>query len=269
MKKKIYIAAVIVFALVFAVSAFMLIRYYAGISKSQAAFDELAQIKEQAQQQAQTDPTAGQDSDPLMAVVADPETGEEKLVLAEYAPIYNLNPDTVGWIAIDGTNINFPVLHKPDVTDYYLYKDFYGKYSNQGAIYVREQCDVFAPSDNVTIYGHRTNAGTMFAALQGYQKKDFWQEHQMIRFDTLTEHHTYQIFAVFIIASTEDSDFPYHLFVNEEQPGDMDRFVTQCKGYSLYETGVSAGPGDKLITLSTCVGSRNVDRLVVVAKRIA
>ncbi len=263
MKKKLYIAAVVLFALVFAVSGFLLIRYYVETGKSQAAFDKLAQLKEQAQ----TDPAAQTDQ-PLMAVVTDPETGEEKLVLAEYAPIYELNPDTVGWIAIDGTNINYPVLHKPDATDYYLYKDFYGKYSNQGAIYIREQCDVFAPSDNVTVYGHRTNAGTMFAALQGYRKQDFWQEHPYIRFDTLTQRHTYEIFAVFTIESTEDSEFPYHLFVNQEQPGDMDRFVTQCKQYALYDTGITAGAGDKLITLSTCVGSRNVDRLVVVARRI-
>lgn len=269
MKKKLYTAAIILFAVLFAVSAFLLIRYYVQIGRSQAAFDDLAQLKDQAQQDAQATESSDQENHgPLMAVVTDPDTGESKLVLAEYAPIYELNPDTVGWIAIDGTNINFPVMHKPEVTDYYLYKDFYGKYSNQGTIYVREQCDVFTPSDNVTIYGHRTNAGTMFAALQDYQRKDFWQDHQYIQFDTLTEKHTYQIFAVFTIESSEDSDFQYHLFVNAEQGEDFDRFVTQCKRYALYETGVSASPGDKLIALSTCVGTGNLGRLVVVAKRI-
>lgn len=267
MKKIVYTVAVLVFAAVFAVSAFFLIRYYVQIGRSQAAFDELTQIKDQAQQQAQS--SGDEKTQPQMAEVTDPETGENKLVLAEYAPIYERNPDTVGWIAIDGTNIDFPVLHKPEITDYYLYKDFYGKYSAQGAIYVREQCDVNTPSDNVTIYGHRTNAGTMFAALQGYQKKDFWEQHRYIRFDTLTEYHTYEIFAVFVIESSEDSDFQYHLFVDEQTPGEFDRFVAQCKGYALYDTGVTAGLGDKLITLSTCVGAGILGRLVVVAKRIA
>ena len=265
MKKKLYIAAILLFAVLFAVSAFLLIRYYVQISRSQAAYDELVQIKDSVQA---TMPEDVQENAPLMAVVVDPDTGANKLVLAEYAPIYQLNPDTVGWIAIEDTNINFPVMHKPEVTDYYLNRDFHGNWNNQGAIYVREQCDVFAPSDNITIYGHRTNAGTMFGALQDYQKQTFWQEHQYIRFDTLTEHRTYQIFAVFTIESTHDSDFPYHLFVDAQNDSEFDQFVTKAKGYSLYETGVSASPGDKLITLSTCVGTGNLGRLVVVAKQI-
>lgn len=263
MKKNLYIAAIILFAILFAVSAFLLIRYYVQISRSQASYDELIQIKDQAK------PLEQDEQNPLMAVVVDQDTGENRLVLAEYAPIYERNPDTVGWIAIEGTNINFPVMHRPEDTDYYLNRDFYGKWNNQGAIYVREQCDVFAPSDNITIYGHRTNAGTMFAALQDYQKQSFWQDHQYIQFDTLTEHHTYQIFAVFTIESTQDSDFPYHLFVDAENDEEFDQFVTKAKGYSLYETGVSATPEDKLITLSTCVGTGNLGRLVVIAKRIA
>ena len=92
------------------------------------------------------------------------KNGEPLLVLPEYAPIFERNKDTVGWIKIDGTNIDFPVVQRKESTDYYLYKNFDGEYSNQGAIYVREQCDVFAPSDNLTIYGHRTNAKTMFGA---------------------------------------------------------------------------------------------------------
>ena len=259
-------AAITLFAALFAVSAFLLIRYYVQINRSQASYDALTQMKDAAQAAIPEDVP---EKNPPMAVVIDPNTGANKLILAEYAPIYELNPDTVGWIAIDGTNINFPVMHRPEDTDYYLHRDFYGKPNNQGAIYVREQCDVFAPSDNIIIYGHRTNAGTMFAALQGYQKEDFWRDHQYIRFDTLSAHNTYQIFAVFTIESTADSDFPYHLFVDAQNDGEFDQFVTKAKGYSLYETGVSAEPGDKLITLSTCVGVGNLGRLVVVAKQIA
>lgn len=269
MKKKLYIGAIVLFAAIFLVSAFFLIRYYIEIYQSQKAYDQLAHMVDDVRQQVQaTIPSGETDPVPAMVTVTDPDTGETMLVLAEYAPIYQLNPDTAGWIAIDGTNINFPVLHRPEVTDYYLYKNFYGEYSNQGAIYIREQCDPFAPSDNITIYGHRTSAGTMFGALQEYKSKDFWQSHQYIRFDTLFEHHTYQIFAVFTIESTEDSGFLYHLFVDAQTDGEFDQFVTKAKGHSLYETGVSASPGDKLITLSTCEGYGNLGRLVVVAKRI-
>lgn len=271
MKKKLYIAAIVLFSLLFLVSAFFLIRYFVQINQSQQDYDELAQIKQQALQGAQTKAPVSEDDQvqtPLLVEVTDPDTGETVLVLPEYAPIYELNSDTVGWIKIEDTNIDFPVMQRKDIIDYYLHRNFYGEWNNQGAIYVREVCDVFTPSDNITIYGHRTNAGTMFGALQKYKKENFYQTHQYIQFDTLTERHTYQIFAVFTIQSTEDSDFLYHLFVDAENDQEFEQFVTKAKAYSLYETGVSASPGDKLITLSTCEGYGNLGRLVVVAKRV-
>jgi len=270
MKKKLYIAAIILFAVLFLVSAFLLIRYYVQINRSEKAYKELAQIKQMALQQAEEKAPvseSGEKQEPAFVEVTD-KNGEPMLVLPEYAPIYELNKDAVGWIKIDGTNIDYPVVQRKESTDYYLYKDFYGKYNNQGTVYVREQCDVFAPSDNLTIYGHRTNAGTMFGALQEYKSKEFWQEHPYIQFDTLKEHHKYQIVAVFTIESTEDSNFPYHLFVDAADDGEFEQFVNNAKAIDLYDTGVTAVPGDKLITLSTCEGYGNLGRLVVVAKQV-
>ena len=74
--------------------------------------------------------------------------------------------------------------------------------------------------------------------------------------------------AVFAIESSEDSDFQYHLFVDAKDDSEFDRFVTNAKAYGLYETGVTAAPGDKLITLSTCEGYGNLGRLVIVAKQV-
>lgn len=270
MKKKIYIAAIALFALIFAVSAFLLIRYYVQINKAQRAYDELANIKEQALQEAIANAPVdenGVKQEPTLVTVIDKE-GEPLLVLPEYAPLYERNKDMVGWIRIDGTNIDFPVVQRKETTDYYLYKNFDGQYSNQGTIYVREQCDVFAPSDNLTIYGHRTSAKTMFGALQDYKKQEFWQEHQYIRFDTISEHHIYQILSVFTIQATADNGFQYHMFVDAETDAEFEEFVTKAKDRSLYDTGVTAEPGDKLITLSTCEGYGNLGRLVVVAKQV-
>lgn len=270
MKKKLYIGLLILFAVIFLVSAVVLIRYFVEIHQSQKTYEDLAQIKEVALQQAieqAPEDENGIKQEPAFVEVTD-KNGEKILVLPEYAPIYELNKDTVGWIKIEGTNIDYPVVQRKESTNYYLYKNFYGEYSNQGTIYVREQCDVFAPSDNLVIYGHRTNAGTMFGALQEYKSKDYWQDHQYIQFDTLTEHHTYQIVAVFTIESTEDSNFPYHLFVDAADDAEFEKFISNAKAIDLYDTGVTAVPGDKLITLSTCEGSGNLGRLVVVAKQV-
>ena len=106
----------------------------------------------------------------------------------------------------------------------------------------------------------------MFAALHDYKKKDFFKAHPYISFDTIYEHYDYQILSVFI--TTADAEgFAYHLYVD----GDMDAFteyVAKCKELSLYDTGVNASYGDKLITLSTCEHNIDDGRLVVVAKRI-
>ena len=269
-----------IFAAVLFFALFSLISYYMGINEGQELYDELAQLVQEAKPTQPTvdatepitsdpDATEPAPTEPQLVEAVSSETGETIMILPEYKPIYELNDDFVGWICIEGTNINFPVLYKPKLQDYYLDRNFYGEYSNQGAIYVREACDPFTPSDNVVIYGHRMMAGTMFAKLHEYKSKEFWQAHPYIQFDSLTEHRSFEILAVFSIDSTPDSDFLYHEFVNAANAEEFDTFVRQCKRYALYDTGVTAQLGDKLTTLSTCDGeSGGVQRLVVVAKLV-
>ena len=270
----------VLFAAVFLVSAGFLGKYMWDSRQEKDLYDGLAQIKEQAkpavpikppaQQQAPIDPEAPtqEATEPVseLVEVTDPNTGETALVLPEYAELYAMNADLVGWITIEGTNINYPVMQTPDRTDYYLYRDFYRKDSKHGCIYVREQCDVNT-SDNVVIYGHRMKDGSMFNNLLHYDKQDYYESHKYIQFDTLTERHTYEILAVFKTVATE-SGFGYHLFNNAADAAAFDEFVARVKELALYDTGVDAQYGDRLITLSTCEYSQDNGRMVVVAKRI-
>lgn len=196
-----------------------------------------------------------------------PPDPTETVLLPEYEAVYAQNPDTVGWLEIGGTCINYPVMQTPDHADFYLKRSFDGAYSAHGCLYVRESCDVFAPSDNVTIYGHHMNDGSMFAALDNYRSQSFWQEHPTIRFDTLYAHHTYTVFAVFTTTATPGEGFAFHLFEDAENEADFDAFVTQCKERSLIDTGITPLYGDKLICLSTCEYTQSNGRLVVAALR--
>ena len=108
----------------------------------------------------------------------------------------------------------------------------------------------------------------MFAGLLQYQSKDFWEDNQTFVFQTLTEKHTYQIFAVFITSGYYGIGYPFHMFVTAESAEDFNQFVADVKDLALYDTGISAEYGDKLITMSTCEYSLDNGRLVVVAKRI-
>ena len=267
MRKGVYIGLILVFAAVFLVSAGMLADYYIKRDRAAEQYRELAQLVQQVQQTTQ-ESMPEEETTANLVELEDPKTGEAVRVLAQYAGIYTMNRDMVGWIRIDGTQINYPVMHRPEDRDYYLHRDFYEKDSMDGAIYVREECDVFLPSDNVVIYGHRMNSGAMFADLLEYKDAGFYAEHPYIQFDTLQQQHTYQIVAAFTISAAVDNGFQYHLFTNAATEAEFDQYMTQCKARSLYDTGVDAAYGDKLITLSTCEKGNSDRRMVVVAKRI-
>ena len=196
---------------------------------------------------------------------------KDKTVLPELAGLYLKNSDLVGWISVEDTNINYPVMQSKDNPDFYLKHDFDKGYSDYGCPYVQENCDVQKPSDNIIIYGHHMKNGSMFCDLEKFKSKDFWQEHKTVTFHTLTEKNEYEIVAVFkTVVYTDSADsFKYYHFVNAETPEDFSAFIEKCKELSFYDTGVSAEYGDKLITLSTCEYSRSNGRLVVVAKKIA
>lgn len=207
-------------------------------------------------------------TEPQFVTVTNPKTGETMEILPEFGELYKINPDLVGWIEIPGTEISYPVVQRKETTDYYLRRDFYGEHATHGCIYVREQCDVFEPTDNITIYGHRMRDGSMFAGLLQYKKEAYWQEHQTIYFDNLFERNTYEIVAVFRTTATLGEGFRYHIFVDAENAEEFDEFVAKCKELAYYDTGVEAVYGDELITLSTCDYTITNGRFVVVAKRV-
>lgn len=273
MRKWIYIILIVIFALVFLVSGALLLNYYIKDHQAEEAYDELSDMVSQVRQEITVEETLPEgetgpvETTPVLVEVIDPNTGESVWVLPEYADLYTMNADVVGWIRIDGTKVDYPVMQTPDRVDYYLKRDFYRKRSAAGSIYAREECDVFAPSDNVTIYGHRMNSGAMFGELMNYKKVEFWADNRYIQFDTLTERHTYEIFSVFKISASVNNGFQYHLFVDMTEE-EFTEFVSQCKDRALYDTGVTAEYGDKLITLSTCEKGNSNMRVVIVAKRI-
>ena len=190
--------------------------------------------------------------------------------LPQYQALYTQNSDLAGWIQIDGTNINYPVMQSKHDPDFYLKHNFEKADSPHGCPYVQEDCDVLKPSDNLVIYGHHMNNGSMFADLEKFKDEDFWREHKTIAFNTLTEKNEYEILAVFktVVYTDSPEAFKYYRFTDAQSPEEFDAYIDKCKELSLYDTGVSAEYGDKLITLSTCEYSRTNGRLVVVAKKV-
>ena len=174
----------------------------------------------------------------------------------------------VGWITVSDTNINYPVMPSVDNPNFYLKHGFDKSYSDYGCPYIQENCDVKLPSDNLIIYGHHMNNGSMFADLMKYESKDFFDSHKTVEFNTLTDKQSYEIVAVFKTVAYSQEGFRYYDFVNADTAEEFDSYIAKCKALELYDIGIEAEYGDKLITLSTCEYSRNNGRMVVVAKLI-
>jgi len=268
MKKWMYNALIILFALIFLGSAAALGIYFWESGREQDRYAALAQMRPDTPR-----PLPGKQEPPVaelseLVTVTDPKTGETMEILQEFEALYNMNSDLIGWLRIPGVEVDYPVVHTPDDPEYYLRRNFDGKKQTRGCLFLEGAADPWKPSDNLTVYGHRMRDGTMFGQLEKYKKKSFWEENPYIYFDTLTQKGTYQIIGVFKTSVSSDEGFHYHLFVDGNEPEFFD-FVATVKELSMYDTGVEAAYGDQLLTLSTCDYSLYNGRFVVVAKKIA
>ena len=270
MKKGLYIAIIVVLAVALVGSAVYLGSYFWEGKKSEDEYDKLRQDT-----LASTPATTEASSAPTEEFIPDPNdlVPEETFPLnRDYKGFYekNNNKDFVGWLRIDGTKLDYPVMQtSTNNKDYYLKRDFDKQDSVRGCIYAREECDLDKPSDNITIYGHNMADGSMFHSLMSYTEKSAWDYNSLIFFDTLKERHIYKIFAVFKTSANAGKGFSYHQFVDAQNETEFNDFVTNCKNLSFYDTGITPKYGDKIICLSTCEYTLNNGRLVVAAVRIS
>lgn len=266
MRKSIYIIFLIFFLSTAIFSSAKIYSHFKEAREQEDMYADLAQIVERSETIPQPEPDSDADSTAPTAL----SEKAEPVILAEYAELYAQNSDMVGWIHIADTRINYPVMQTPDSPNFYLDHGFDKGRTDYGCPYVSEICDVRMPSDNLIIYGHHKKNGTMFTDLKKFQRKSFWESHKTFTFDTLYEKQTYEVVAVFktVVYTKSAGEFKYYQFADAKTPEQFDEYIATCKEKALYDTGVSAEYGDKLITLSTCEYSNKNGRLVLVAKRI-
>lgn len=199
-------------------------------------------------------------------------TGDEEVeltVLEEYQTLYNKNKSLIGWLKIDDTIIDYPVMQTSN-NEYYLDHNFNQEYDKNGSLFLDCDCSIYPRSTNLIIYGHHMKSGQMFGQLQKYAKESYAEKHSVIQFDSIYEKATYQVMYVFRsqVYNEDDLVFKYYQFINANSEEEFDSYMEEMEEMSLFDTGVTASYGDSLLTLSTCDHSQTDGRFVVVAKRI-
>lgn len=198
----------------------------------------------------------------------------EMPMLPEAQNIVKVNSDIVGWIKIDDTRVDLPVLQGLD-NDFYLDRDFKKEKAEYGSIFLdyRNKFTAKEQSDNLVIYGHDTSTNAMFGDLDQYyyQGLNHLITHPYINLNSNYRRSKYIIFGVIITNSLERDGkiWPYHNILDFGSEDEFDAYVLEAKKRSIYKTYLDVKYGDKLITLSTCATNVFADaRLVIVAREV-
>lgn len=231
--------------------------------RTQSTYEELSELKEKPVIAPAVTPAPG----PLYTLDGEPAAKE---VLEEYQNLLLKNRKLIGWVKIDDTYIDYPVMQTTD-NEYYLDHNMNQEYDKNGTIFMDKDCDVLKPSTNFILYGHHMKNGRMFGQLDQYKNESFYKEHPLISFDTIYEKGTYQIMYVFRAKVYKETEivFKYYQFIEANGEQEFDSAMEEMAALSLYDTGVTAQYGDQLLTLSTCDYQETDGRFVVVAKKIS
>ena len=233
--------------------------YYYQFEKNNLDYDSLSQLKKDVDI---TDPEQSY-------TITVEEQKDMPPILAKYETLYKKNKKLIGWLKIDDTNIDYPVMQTVN-NEYYLDHNFNQEYDKNGSLFLDKDCNAAFPNTNMIIYGHHMKSGKMFGNLNYYSKESYYKEHPRIQFDTIYEEGVYDIMYVFRsrIYNEDEVVFKYYQFMDVNSEDEFYSAMDEMSRMSLYDTGVTADYGDKLITLSTCDSSEQDGRFVVVAKKV-
>ena len=193
------------------------------------------------------------------------QAGRELEVPAvDFRSLQSQYPDVRGWLTIQESGIDYPVLQSsPEEPEYYLPRDYRGNYDINGSLFLQADC-ILGESGNLTIYGHNMNSGAMFGNLDQYASYDYWKAHPRVFFQTPGGMEEYRIAAV-LKADVSMFDFQRTSF---QSPQELEAYVQQAKELSLFETGVDGIGCEETLTLVTCSYEWKQARNILVAVKV-
>lgn len=246
---------ILLLILVFCYSLTGLVDYILDIYRSKDQISNLEQLI-----QTETD----------TALILENENHPNPQILSEFKKLYEQNPDIIGWVVIEQTKVNYPVMQDPNGLDYYLDHDYQKLPSVHGLPFLDTRCNI-KDSTVLMIHGHNMKTGLIFGDLMNYKKESYYSAHPRIVFNTLYEKADYEIVDVILskIYDKTDEAFRYYQYENLQTPAGFHSYMDQIKKLALYPTGNTAKFGDEILILSTCEYSTANGRLALIARKIS
>ena len=183
-------------------------------------------------------------------------TEEEPPIVVDFEGLLGENPEIIGWIYSEGTNINYPVLQTTD-NEKYLDRQPDGTKSRNGSIFMDYICDADFSAFNTLIYGHNRK-DVMFSSLLNYGSQEYYEAHPVIWLLMTDGNYKLDLFAGMVVDPNSRVYLPE--FADDE---DRRAFIDECLAASDFRASVTPEPGDRLVTLSTCNNTYNGMRYVV------
>ncbi len=194
------------------------------------------------------------------------ETSKNK-ISKDFDKLKEEAPDVIGWITQENTNINYPIMHT-DNNDYYLNHLYNGIKNKSGSIYMDYENATDFNDYNTIIYGHNMNDGAMFASLLNYKNQEYFDTNKIINLILPNANYNIEIFSAFVanIEEVETEKSPWNIkWENYEK---YSEWLNNMQKRSTVKTDTIVGPGDKVVTLSTCTNNGKNSRFIVMGKLV-
>ncbi|WP_366248064.1 class B sortase [Terribacillus aidingensis] len=170
----------------------------------------------------------------------------ENPVRPQFQNLLDINPNIVGWLTVDDTKIDYPILQSSD-NNHYLNRNYKEDISKSGSIFMDYRNQAESVDRQTIIYGHQMKDGSMFGQLDKFLEEDFFSQHKEFQFDTIYESYKVEIFSVYV--TTTDFNYIETEFSNDEE---YMNFIEVIKDKSRMQTDIHVTEKDDIITLSTC-----------------
>ena len=262
------------YVLVFSISVYNLVLNSVRLRREAKTYDELAMLLTEAVEEAeQVEEISPQPEPQEVASAPAIETPEPEKPLppkrsAGYKKLKEMNNDFYGWLVIQNTKVNYPVMHREGSPEFYLRKDFYKNYALSGSLFVDYRS--VGDSLNTLIYGHHMKNGVMFGGLSYFADPNYYENHKFIEFDTMDTTAKYQVIAAFEskIYKSGEEGFRYYNYAEITSEEAYNEYVQGILEASAIDVGIVPEYGTELLTLSTCNYHTENGRFVVVAAKI-